>query len=69
VACSINGQSGPRFFDYNVDGLAHAGLVPDMFQDARNVGLPPAQISAFFRGAEDFLRMWEKCESLRGSIR
>jgi microsomal dipeptidase-like Zn-dependent dipeptidase len=68
VSFILNGQSGPRIFDFNTHGLAHAGMVPDMFQDARNVGLPPAQIGSFFRGAEDFLRMWEKCESLRSSI-
>ena len=32
---------GPmRDFDYNLDGLAHYGLLPDMLQDLRNVGLP-----------------------------
>ena len=60
--------AGTRTFDYNVDGLAHYGLTPDMFQDARNTGLSPDQIGTFFRGAEDFIRMWEKCERLRGSI-
>ena len=62
------GGKGLRTFDYNVLGLAHYGLTPDMFQDARNNGLRPEQIGTFFRGAEDFIRMWEKCERMKGSI-
>ena len=29
-----------RDFDYNLDGLAHYGMLPDMLQDLKNVGLP-----------------------------
>ncbi len=35
--------AGPtRDFDYNLDGLSHYGMLPDMLQDLKNVGLPPA---------------------------
>src|SRR5207247_2014645 len=64
----ISGR-GTRTFDFNTEGLAQYGLTPDMFQDARNGGLAPHQIGTFFRGAEDFIRMWEKCERMKNSIR
>ena len=33
--------AGPvREFDYNLDGLAHYGMLPDMLQDLKNVLLP-----------------------------
>ena len=63
----ISGK-GTRTFDYNVEGLAHYGLMPDMFQDARNAGLRADQLGPIFRGAEDFIRMWEKCERMKSSI-
>ena len=33
--------AGPiREFDYNLDGLAHYGMLPDLLQDLKNVLLP-----------------------------
>jgi microsomal dipeptidase-like Zn-dependent dipeptidase len=51
-----------RVFDFNYDGLAHFGLVPDMLQDVRNVGLPADDFQALFQSAEVYLRMWERVE-------
>lgn len=48
-------------WDYNFDGLAHYGLMPDFFQDLRNVGLNNLDMSPLFRSADDFARMWTKC--------
>lgn len=45
-------------WDYNFDGLAHYGLLPDFFQDLSNVGLNATDMSPLFRSAEDFARMW-----------
>jgi len=58
-----------RIFDYNVDGLAHFGLVPDMLQDLKNLGLSQTDFEALFSSAESYLQMWEKAERLsrRGS--
>ena len=37
-------MAGPlRDFDYNLDGLAHYGMFPDMFQDLKNVGFPATE--------------------------
>src|SRR5262249_44945587 len=53
---------GDRVFDFNVDGLAHFGLVPDMLQDLKNVEMPKRDFQALFGSAEAYLKMWEKVE-------
>ena len=61
--------AGPRRdFDINIDGMAHYGLLPDMLQDLRNCGLKIEDFEPLFRGAEDYVRMWEKCQERKGSI-
>ena len=53
-------MAGPkRDFDYNLDGLAHYGMFPDMFQDLKNVGFPPAAMEALFGSAEKYISVWE----------
>jgi hypothetical protein len=47
-------------FDFNVDGLAHFGLVPDMLQDLKNLGMRSQNFEALFASAEAYLKMWEK---------
>jgi microsomal dipeptidase-like Zn-dependent dipeptidase len=51
---------GERTFDFNREGLAHFGLVPDMLQDLKNVGMPPEDLQALFSSAEAYIRMWER---------
>lgn len=46
-------------WDYNLDGLRHIGLMPDLFQDMRNVGTTWELLTPMFNSAEDFIRMWE----------
>jgi microsomal dipeptidase-like Zn-dependent dipeptidase len=55
-------KSGNRDWDFNTDGMAHYGLMPDFLQDLRNIGLTPAQLRYLFRSAEDYIQMWEKAE-------
>ena len=56
-------KAGPRRdFDINIDGMAHYGLLPDLLQDIRNAGVSIEDFAPLFRGAEDYVRMWEKCE-------
>ena len=58
---------GARTFDYNVDGLAHFGMIPDMLQDLRNVDPHHAQdLTALFNSAESYIEMWETAERLSG---
>ncbi len=61
--------AGPRRdFDINIDGMAHYGLLPDLLQDIRNSGLTIEDFEPLFRGAEDYVRMWEKCEKRAQAI-
>ena len=55
--------AGYRDFDVNLDGVAHYGLVPDYIQDVVNSASSPEEVAPLFRGAENFLRMWERAES------
>ena len=48
-------------FDFNFDGLAHYGLVPDFIEDLRRIGTPPAAIDTLFNCAEALLQCWETC--------
>jgi microsomal dipeptidase-like Zn-dependent dipeptidase len=60
-------KAGIRTFDFNYDGLAHFGLVPDMLQDLKNVNMTKHDFEAIFGSAEAYLQMWEKTERARGS--
>jgi microsomal dipeptidase-like Zn-dependent dipeptidase len=51
-----------RVFDFNKEGLAHFGLVPDMLQDLHNVEMPKRDFQALFGSAEAYLEMWERVE-------
>jgi microsomal dipeptidase-like Zn-dependent dipeptidase len=52
-----------RVWDYNQDGFAHYGLLPDFIQDLKNIGLTDDQLAPLFRSAETYLQMWEKVEA------
>jgi hypothetical protein len=47
-------------WDYNLDGVTHMGMVPDLFQDVRNVGVTFEQLEPLFRSAADLLESWER---------
>jgi microsomal dipeptidase-like Zn-dependent dipeptidase len=50
-----------RGYDFNYDGLPHAGLLPDFLADLRSV-LPAAYMRPLFRSAEGYLQVWEAIE-------
>lgn len=56
--------TGNRTFDLNYDGLAHYGMLPDMLQDTRVVGMTNEQLGPLFLGAEWLVQTWEKGCSL-----
>jgi hypothetical protein len=60
-------QTGNRSWDFNTDGMAHYGLMPDFFQDLRNIGVGPDKLTFLFRSAEDYIQMWEKTEKASGT--
>jgi microsomal dipeptidase-like Zn-dependent dipeptidase len=56
---------GQRVYDFNTDGLANYGLLPDMLQDIYDLG--DRDIGTLFQSAEGYLKMWERAERLRGT--
>ena len=50
--------SGEKTYDFNVDGLAHIGLLPDMVADLRNIGVPDQQLQPLFGSAQGYINMW-----------
>lgn len=58
--------AGPRHdYDFNLDGLAHYGLLPDFLQDLKNLGLTAEDLAPLFHSAEEYVNLWERC--LRGA--
>ena len=60
-------KTGNRYWDFNTDGMAHYGLMPDFLQDLKNIGLGSYNLSLLFRSAEDYIQMWEKTEKSSGT--
>jgi len=58
--------NGNRDWDYNLDGMAHYGMIPDFIQDLKNVGIKIDQMIPLFSSAEEYIRMWEKADSASG---
>jgi microsomal dipeptidase-like Zn-dependent dipeptidase len=50
--------SGQKTYDFNVDGLAHIGLLPDMVADMKNVGVTDQQLQPLFGSAQAYINMW-----------
>jgi microsomal dipeptidase-like Zn-dependent dipeptidase len=60
----IFSSAQPFPWDYNTDGVAHVGLLPDFIQDLRSVGVSDAQLQPLFRSAEAYVHMWELAEQV-----
>ena len=53
--------TGSKAFDFNVDGLAHIGLLPDLVADLKVIGLSDAALAPLFHSAEAYISVWQKC--------
>jgi hypothetical protein len=60
--------SGQKTYDFNVDGLAHIGLLPDMVADMMNVGVTQEQLQPLFGSAQAYVNMWSKVYKAPDSI-
>lgn len=58
-----------KTWNYNIDGMAHYGLMVDFFQDLKNVGMSNKDMSVLFNSAEDFAKMWERCLRQSDNVR
>jgi microsomal dipeptidase-like Zn-dependent dipeptidase len=56
-------KTGNRTWDINVDGVAHYGLLPDYIRAWDAAGMTANEKKVFMSSAEDFTKMWEKCEA------
>jgi microsomal dipeptidase-like Zn-dependent dipeptidase len=57
-------RAGERDFDFNRDGLAHYGLLPDLIADMRLVGGTDQAIDALFGSARAYVEMWKRAEAV-----
>lgn len=55
--------SGNRTFNFNVDGFATMGQLPDLIADLEVLGVPAADLEPLFHSAEAYVRMWEKADA------
>ncbi|MEZ5003712.1 MAG: T9SS type A sorting domain-containing protein [Chitinophagales bacterium] len=55
-------KTGNKEFDFNEDGFAHIGMLPDYVRDIMNQGFEMEDVAAFHRSTEAFIRLWEQCE-------
>lgn len=61
-------QSGTRTFDFNVDGLAQLGLLPDMVADFEVLGVRAEDMKPLLSSAEGYVQMWERADRLKEQI-
>lgn len=61
-------RAGERVFDFNTEGMAHIGLLPELIEDVRRTGTTDEELEPLFRSAEGYLRMWERAEQRAPSI-
>jgi hypothetical protein len=60
-------ETGQKTFDFNVDGLAHVGLLPDMIADLKQIGLSDDDLRPLFRSAEGYIKVWERATGATSS--
>jgi microsomal dipeptidase-like Zn-dependent dipeptidase len=61
--------TGAKAWDFNAEGMAHYGLLPDFIESCRKVGMTKTEQDAFFSSAERFAQMWEKCDASSKNVR
>lgn len=59
-----------RIFNFNDDGLAHVGMLPDLIADFQAMGLSQTEVDPLLNSAEGYVSLWEKAwrRSGRGSV-
>jgi hypothetical protein len=62
-------QLGDRPVDFNTEGMAHIGLLPELIEDVRRDGVTDRELEPLFKSAEGYIRMWEKAEARSAALR
>jgi microsomal dipeptidase-like Zn-dependent dipeptidase len=72
VQYGVNGltqcRTGNKTWDFNLEGMAHYGLLWDYIESCKKTGMSQAEQNAFFSGAERFVQMWEKCNTSKTNV-
>jgi microsomal dipeptidase-like Zn-dependent dipeptidase len=55
--------TGLQTYDFNVDGLAHIGLLPDMLADLKQIGFSDAQLEPLLTSANGYIEVWEQARN------
>jgi hypothetical protein len=62
-------HAGERDFDINLDGVTHYGMLPDLVQDLKNVGVTDEDLQPFFRSTEHYIQTWSRAEEKAKALR
>ena len=54
------GRVGQRIYDFNIDGLDHIGLFPDLIADFQAMGMSAKDLEPFFDSAAGYIRRWDR---------
>ena len=60
-------RTGLKKWNYNLEGVAHYGLMPDFFVHLQELGAD-AELNQLFEGAEAFAQMWECADQIRDRL-
>lgn len=60
--------SGERLYDFNTEGMAHVGLIPEYVEDARLGGAGDDDLEPLFRSAEGAIQMWERAQEKSAAL-
>ena len=56
-----SGRTTP--YDISSDGVAHVGMIPDLVQELRVMGVTDEELAPLWHGAEAYIRTWESANS------
>jgi microsomal dipeptidase-like Zn-dependent dipeptidase len=62
-------RTGERTFDYNADGVAHYGLLPDLLADMARTPRGARATDLLLRSAQSYLDMWSAAERRSAKVR
>ncbi len=65
-AAQVTGTRVP--FDFQKDGIAQVGQLPELMQAAQNVTGDPSKMDPMFHSVDDFVKMWKKVEAIAATI-
>jgi microsomal dipeptidase-like Zn-dependent dipeptidase len=60
---------GNKRFDFNTEGLAHVGMLPDLVADFQAMGLSVVDLQPLLNSAEGYIALWDKARSKATSNR